>query len=100
MFGIPLEALCEVTERYPPRRKAWCTVSEPTLLVVGPGGDGQAPPRPGSTEIVTDENMSHNCVGSRRRRPVGALSTAGAPRIAIHPKIMVSVMKTAPTRNV
>ena len=34
-FGIRLEALCEVTERDPPRRKAWCTVGEPTLLVVG-----------------------------------------------------------------
>lgn len=36
MFGIPLHVECKVIRREPPRLKAWETVGEPHLLVIGP----------------------------------------------------------------
>lgn len=51
MLGISLEVLEAVTEREPPRRKAWETIGEPRLLVIGayrmgfvlePEGDGSS----------------------------------------------------------
>ena len=36
MLGIPLYVECKVVERDPPRLKAWETVGEPRLLVIGP----------------------------------------------------------------
>jgi hypothetical protein len=36
LFGLELEVQTEVVERNPPRTKAWRSVGEPRLLVIGP----------------------------------------------------------------
>ena len=36
LFGLELEVETEVVERNPPRTKAWRSVGEPRLLVIGP----------------------------------------------------------------
>ena len=36
LFGLELEVQTEVVERTPPRTKAWRSVGEPRLLVIGP----------------------------------------------------------------
>ena len=69
ILGMPLEVIEAVTERDPPRRKAWETLGEPRLLVIGPYRMG--------FQIESEDDGSELTVFIDYDEPSGALRILG-----------------------